>query len=101
VTTQVLAKTIDEAICSVSQLTQIPVNSIAIYRRSEEHLNTYERIQELSSHGSNIVASKKNIFFPLLFFPGGYGLQNFNRYRKIRHLFPQDTNAKYFTNFVV
>jgi hypothetical protein len=37
----------------------------------------------------------------LLFFPGGYGLQNFNRYRKIRHFFPLDMDVKYFTNFVV
>ncbi len=63
-------------------------------------LNTVQ-IEELSPHGLNIVTSKENIFSPLLFFPGGYGLQNFNRYRKIRHFFPLDMDVKYFTNFVV
>jgi hypothetical protein len=101
VTTQVLGRTIDEAICSVSQLTQIPVNLLTIYRRSVEHPDTYEQIEELSPHGLNIVTSKENIFSPLLFFPGGYGLQNFNRYRKIRHFSPLDMDVKYFKNFVV
>ncbi len=100
-TTQVLVRTIDEAVCPVSRLTQIPVNLISIYRCSEEHPDTYKQIEELSPYGSSIVTSKENIFSPLLLFPGGYGLQDLNRYRKIRHLFPQDMNAKYFMNFFV
>ena len=100
-TVQIVARTTEEAMCTVSRHTHIPLNRIKLYRRSEEHPDTYVQIEELSLQSASVVASKDDIFSPLLFFPGGYGLHNFNRYRMIQRPFLRDTNTLYFTKFVV
>ncbi len=70
VTTQVFARATEEAICTISRFTQIPLNLVTIYCRSVEHHGTHEKIEKLSPHSLNIVTSKDNIFSPLSLFPG-------------------------------
>jgi ribonuclease HI len=101
VTVQVVARSAEEASNTVSLLTQIPLHLIKFYRRSEEHSDTYEQIEGLSPQSVNFVSSKDSIFSPLLLFPGGYGLHNFNRYRIIRHNYPRDMHTLYLTKFIV
>ena len=80
-----LARTTKEAFTALSRLLQIPRDnlndSIVFYRLSEDHPDSHVLTDGLSLQYMTVIAKKDSIFSPLLFFPGGHGLQIFNRYR--------------------
>ena len=95
----------EEAVTALSRLLQIPQDdlndSIVFYRLSEDHPDSHVLTDGLSLQHLTVIAKKDSIFSPLLFFPGGHGLQSFNRFRTIYRPAPSDRDDLSFINFVV
>ena len=96
-----LARTMEEALAALSLLLQSPREDLndSILFSSEDHPDSHILTNELSLQHTTIIARKDSIFSPLLFFPEGFGLQNFNRYRTIRRSFHPDKDDVFYINF--
>jgi len=105
VTAHILARSPEDALIAVSQLTQILPSHIDIYSYSEVHPDTYVRIPEgMSTQRVNFISDSTSPFSPLLSLTtevlGGV-LEGFGKYRAIRQEALQDKAECMFVNFIV
>ena len=103
VTTQIIAKSPEEALATISRVTQIPSGYINIYHASSEHPDTFVPARSLSVLQTNLIVSTTNIFSPLLFLSeeSGGNLRPYNRYRTINNSVLWNADDYKFMNLVV
>jgi len=103
VTTQIVARTPEEALAAVCLLTQIPSGQIDIYHISTDSSDTYVPARIMSSKQMNLIVPTTSLFSPLQSFsePLGGALRPFNRYRTIHNSALWDIGDYKFMDFVV
>ena len=76
VTTQIVARTPEEALAAVCLLTQIPSGQIDIYHISTDSSDTYVPARIMSSQQMNMIVPTTSLFASLLSFSEPLGIEN-------------------------
>ena len=84
-----MARTPEEALAAIHELTQVLPSSIEIYRQSEVQPDAFILCSELSLYHNNFIVRRGSIFPPTQFLPENIDCPEFNRHRAIRLLPPR------------